>query len=319
LLALFLLTFSATKFGRSKKEQLGVAEDKHGRNAAQVAANLGIAGLAAAAALSLPSLGPWCAVAVTAALAEATADTLASELGEVLGGQPFMVTTFRRVPPGRDGAVSLAGTVAGTCAAAVVVLVAVLALGLSPGKALCAGLGAIAGLFVDSLLGATAERRGWLNNDAVNFLSTLAAAAIAIGALTLRLDAGRVPWYPTQAKIGLEWGTQGDLPGRIFKTSGGASPVFFGPGTLWRTWGTRPIPSDLAMTQTLSGLVPIQRKSWVPHSSLFWLEWDTTALNPSPSESSTATTYSSPSHASSAWSNPRTPGAEPPAGEKSPR
>jgi uncharacterized protein (TIGR00297 family) len=186
LLALFLLTFSATRFGRSKKAQLGVAEDKHGRNAAQVAANLGVAGLAAAAALSFPSLGPWYAVAVTAALAEATADTLASELGEVLGGQPFMVTTFGRVPPGTDGAVSLAGTVAGTCAAVVVVLVAVLALGLSPGKALCAGLGAIAGFFVDSLLGATAERRGWLNNDAVNFLSTLAATAIATGALALR-------------------------------------------------------------------------------------------------------------------------------------
>ena len=186
LLALFLLTFSATKFGRSKKEQLGVAEDKHGRNAAQVAANLGVAGLGAAAALSLPSAGPWYAVAVTAALAEATADTLASELGEVLGGQPFMVTTFRRVAPGTDGAISVAGTVAGTGAAVVVVLVAVLALGLSPGKALCAGLGAIAGLFVDSLLGATAERRGWLNNDAVNFLSTLAASAIAIGALALQ-------------------------------------------------------------------------------------------------------------------------------------
>ena len=24
-----------------------------------------------------------------------------------------------------------------------------------------------------------------------------------------------------------------------------ASPVFFGPGTLWRTWGTRPVPMGL--------------------------------------------------------------------------
>ena len=62
---------------------------------------------------------------VIAALAEATADTLASELGEVLGGPPFMITTLRRVAPGTDGAISLAGTVAGTCAAVVVVLVAV--------------------------------------------------------------------------------------------------------------------------------------------------------------------------------------------------
>jgi uncharacterized protein (TIGR00297 family) len=181
LLALFLLTFSATKFGRSKKEQLGVAEDKRGRNAAQVAANLGVAGLGAAAALSLPLPGPLYAVVVTAAMAEATADTLASELGEVLGGPPLLLTTLRRVAPGTDGAVSVAGTLAGTSGAVIVVLVAVFALRLGPSNAVCAGLGAIAGLFVDSLLGATAERRGWLNNDAVNFLSTLAASAIATG------------------------------------------------------------------------------------------------------------------------------------------
>jgi len=41
-------------------------------------------------------------------------------------------------------------------------------------------LGALGGLFVDSLLGPTAERRGWLNNDAVNFLSTFATAVIAV-------------------------------------------------------------------------------------------------------------------------------------------
>jgi uncharacterized protein (TIGR00297 family) len=185
LLALFLLTFAATRFGRRKKEQLGVAEDKRGRNAAQVAANLGAAGLGAAAALSFPLSGSFYAVAVTAALAEATADTLASELGEVLGGPPFLVTTLRRVAPGSDGAVSLAGTMAGASGLAVVVLAGVFSLGLSRGHALCAGLGAIAGLFVDSLLGATAERRGWLNNDGVNFLSTLAACAMAAGAVAL--------------------------------------------------------------------------------------------------------------------------------------
>jgi uncharacterized protein (TIGR00297 family) len=179
LLALFLLTFSATRFGRGKKQRLGVAEDKRGRNAAQVAANLGVAGLGAAAALSHLLPGTCYAVVVAAALAEATADTLASELGEVLGGQPVMVTTRHRVAPGTDGAISLAGTLAGSGGAVLVVLVATLTLGLGAGDAVCAGLGAVGGLFVDSLLGATAERRGWLNNDAVNFLSTFAAAVIA--------------------------------------------------------------------------------------------------------------------------------------------
>ncbi len=119
-------------------------------------------------------------VVVVAALAEATADTLASELGEVLGGPPLLLTTGRRVAPGSNGAVSLAGTLAGTSGAVVVVLVAVFSLGLSHDGALSAGVGAIGGLFVDSLLGATAERRGWLNNDAVNFVSTVAASVLAI-------------------------------------------------------------------------------------------------------------------------------------------
>ena len=179
LLALFLLTFCATRFGRGKKQRLGVAEDKRGRNAAQVAANLGVAGLGAAAAIRHPLPGMFYAVIVSAALAEATADTLASELGEVLGGEPLMVTTRRRVAPGTDGAISLAGTLAGLGGAALVVLVATLTLGFGISEAACTGLGAAGGLFVDSLLGATAERRGWLNNDGVNFLSTFVAAVMA--------------------------------------------------------------------------------------------------------------------------------------------
>ena len=180
LLALFVLTWTATRFGRGKKERLGVAEDKRGRNAAQVTANLGVAALAATMVLGHRFRGTWYAVMVVAALAEATADTLASELGEVLGGPPLLLTTLRRVAPGTDGAISAAGTGAGVTGAGLVVLVAVPTLGLGLREAVCAGFGAVGGLFVDSLLGATAERRGWLNNDAVNFLSTFAAALIAI-------------------------------------------------------------------------------------------------------------------------------------------
>jgi uncharacterized membrane protein len=40
-------------------------------------------------------------------------------------------------------------------------------------------------LFFDSLLGATAERKGWIGNDLVNFTSTAFAAGVA--ALVYRL------------------------------------------------------------------------------------------------------------------------------------
>jgi uncharacterized membrane protein len=47
----------------------------------------------------------------------------------------------------------------------------------------CAG--GVFGLLFDSLLGATLEEHGWLNNDGVNFLSTMSAAGFALGLLAV--------------------------------------------------------------------------------------------------------------------------------------
>ncbi|WP_446744237.1 DUF92 domain-containing protein [Silvibacterium acidisoli] len=190
LLTLFLLTFAATRFGRGRKEQMGLAEEKHGRNAAQVVANLGIA-VAAGIPLSttkvllgLPA-GRFALMASIAAMAEATADTLSSELGQVLGGTPRMLTTMRQVPAGTDGAISLKGTLAGCAGALVIALLGGSIFQLTPVEiALCCG-GGIFGLFFDSLIGATLERAQLLNNDAVNFLSTLASALVTAGGATL--------------------------------------------------------------------------------------------------------------------------------------
>ena len=187
LLALLVLTFGATRFGRRRKELLGTAEARRGRTASQVAANLGVAALAgiplsAAHVFTPVAFGGRAALAaMVAAMAEATADTVSSELGQVLGGVPRLITSLRRAPAGTDGAVSLAGTLAGVLAAAIVVGVAKVALPslltwTDAGVALAAG---IAGTVVDSVLGAGPERRGWLNNDAVNAVSTLAAAVLA--------------------------------------------------------------------------------------------------------------------------------------------
>jgi uncharacterized membrane protein len=77
------------------------------------------------------------------------------------------------------------GTLAGVLAAGIVAGIGTLALrgNLVVFWVSCAG--GVFGLLFDSLLGATLERRGWLNNDAVNFSSTASAAAFALGVLVV--------------------------------------------------------------------------------------------------------------------------------------
>jgi uncharacterized protein (TIGR00297 family) len=169
LLGVFVLSFAATKFGRAKKEMRGLSESRRGRKASQIIANLGAAALFAAAGRYDGSI---------AALAEAAADTVSSEIGQAAGGPARLITTGRTVPEGTDGAISLIGTAAGLIAASTIVAIGTPHLALFRGKAVVF-LAAAVGLFFDSLLGATVERRGWIGNDLVNFASTLVAAIIA--------------------------------------------------------------------------------------------------------------------------------------------
>jgi len=176
LVALFLLTFAATRFGRARKESAGVAESRSGRRAAQVAANLGVAGMLGAGGTAGSSTAAAMLAACVAALAEATADTVSSEMGQAVGGRTVLITTGGLVAPGTDGGMSVAGTVCGALAAAVVV-------GVSPlGRDWRMAIGvwgaACAGLVFDSVLGATVERKGWIGNDWVNFASTVMAAGM---------------------------------------------------------------------------------------------------------------------------------------------
>lgn len=182
LFVVFLLTWTATRLGYARKQGLGTAEPRSGRNGAQVFANLGVAAICA-----LIYTTAWrdsrLLVAMSAALAEAAADTVSSEIGQAVGGVPRLVTSWKPVPSGTDGAITLAGTAAGVAAAIAVTLTCVVGLGWHAGP-ICAAAG-ILGMIADSFLGATLERRGAMGNNTVNFSSTAIAALIAF--LTTRV------------------------------------------------------------------------------------------------------------------------------------
>jgi uncharacterized protein (TIGR00297 family) len=177
LTALFLMTSVATRLGYRRKLALGLAERREGRNAWQVLANLAVAALGSVV-FSATEDRVWL-IAAVAALAEAATDTVASEIGQYSGPDARLITTWQRVPTGTDGGITVPGSIAGLAAGLVIAAVATVA-GMLPQAQLWIPVATgFAGMLIDSILGATLQRRRWINNEAVNFLATLAAAALA--------------------------------------------------------------------------------------------------------------------------------------------
>ena len=110
LLTFFVIGSLCTKIGYRKKAAAKLAQEKGGRRGARHA--LANAGVATACALfaALTDHPVLFGLAFAGAFATAAADTASSEIGQLLGRRTFLITTFRPVPRGTEGAVSLEGT-----------------------------------------------------------------------------------------------------------------------------------------------------------------------------------------------------------------
>jgi uncharacterized protein (TIGR00297 family) len=178
--AFFVAGTAATSWKAADKKKLETTNKEHaGRKASQVFANAGVAAGAGALAIVLPQYAAVCSIAIAASFSSATADTLASELGTVYGKRFFNIITCKPDQRGLDGVVSLEGTLLGMLGSLLVALINFMGVGIFWHIAILLVAGT-AGNLSDSVLGAALERKGWLKNDAVNFLNTLIAALIAI-------------------------------------------------------------------------------------------------------------------------------------------
>lgn len=187
LFTFFFLGSGATKFGYAHKKSLGIAQEKGGaRGWKNAVANCSTSAFLAILYMLAPeAMRPIFAAGFFGAFATAAADTVSSEIGQVLGKHPILITTLRPVPVGTEGAVSLEGTFAGIVASAVVcavgVALGVLSLSLS---GICVAA-AFIGTTAESYLGATLEQMKIIDNEIINFMNTLvgAGAAMALAAL----------------------------------------------------------------------------------------------------------------------------------------
>lgn len=217
-LSLIFFFVSSSIFSHFRaRDKANTADDKFSkgsqRDFAQVAANGGVATLLALSYRLAHShfLRKVCLTGYAGALATATADTWATELGVLSLHQPRLITTGKAVAPGTSGGITPLGTAAAAGGALALGTVfwwlqrCQRSLAALPVIALVCGL---AGSMVDSFLGATVQAmyycphcqketeqrvhscgtktqplRGvaWLNNDAVNFIATLCGGLMAMG------------------------------------------------------------------------------------------------------------------------------------------
>lgn len=217
LLGFFVSSSLLSRFLKQRKSKLDEKFSKGSqRDASQVSANGGVAGVCVLLSLLFPqSRLPFFVFAAT--LAAVNADTWATELGVLSRQAPRLITNGKVVEPGTSGGVTWFGTFASALGAAFIALLAVVvrpdgfgSSGIEGAIIWFAGitLAGVAGSLVDSTLGAslqaiyycptcnketerhplhscatpTSLRRGkaWLNNDLVNAACAASGAILAL-------------------------------------------------------------------------------------------------------------------------------------------
>jgi len=176
----FLMGSAATRLGYARKAARGVAEKRGGARSWREALANSLAGAFFSILVITTHHEGAFLIALIAAFAEAAGDTVSSEIGQWISPRAYLITTFRPVPAGQDGGVSVGGSLAGFLASALVVALGY-GMGLcGRGGAALALSGAVAGNLLDSVLGATLERRGLVTNGIVNFAGSSFAGGLAL-------------------------------------------------------------------------------------------------------------------------------------------
>ena len=180
---LYLLLGSlVTKVGFKYKNKLGIAEKRGGRRGPENVLGSASTGLFLALMIKL-NLADLILLKVgfAASFAAKLADTFGSEIGKRYGKNTFLITTFKKVRQGTEGAISLEGTIASLFGSILMSLVMSILgfITVEKGFFIVCFSGFAATIF-ESFIGATYQDKLNLSNEVVNVIQTSFSATLAI-------------------------------------------------------------------------------------------------------------------------------------------
>ncbi|MBN8789280.1 MAG: DUF92 domain-containing protein [Terrimonas sp.] len=175
----FITGVIATSWKSSQKFKNGLAENKRGtRTANQVLANAGVPALTGVLFLLDIISYPLSVLIIAACFSSAIADTVSSEMGNVYGRKYYNILTLKKDERGLNGVVSIEGFLFGLGGSILIAAIYGFNYGWNMYVMIIIICGT-AGNILDSVLGATLERKHQINNNTVNFLNTLFAGVLA--------------------------------------------------------------------------------------------------------------------------------------------
>ena len=179
ILSFFVIGGIFTKYKYDYKRAIGIAQEAGGARGYRNVFGNGLVALVCAIAFGITG-NSLLVVAYIGAVATATGDTLASEIGQTHKKLPRLITDLRYVPHGTDGGITTLGEYSALAGAAAIAIIAILFGVGALNTVVPVILGGFFGANIDSVLGAVLERRHYLTNSSVNLLATAAGAIAAV-------------------------------------------------------------------------------------------------------------------------------------------
>jgi len=169
----FVLGTIATQWKFAWKVSMDLAQAGGGkRGVLHAVSNVGVAATCGLIGWVSPEIAFMAKGMAAASLAAALSDTLSSELGNVHGSRFYNILSFKKDTRGADGVISPEGILFGLVGSAIIAF----QYGglIDPSlNVLWVFIGGIGGNLLDSILGASIQRKGLVNNHEVNIFNTL--------------------------------------------------------------------------------------------------------------------------------------------------